>query len=120
MDAYPNPMGTDGFEFVEYTAPDPAELRTLFGKMGFPAVARHRSRNVTLHRHGGINFIINAEPDSFAAQFVTAARSAPWRFVSRMRPSPTSARWIWARGRDPPPPGRWSSISPASTASATA
>jgi 4-hydroxyphenylpyruvate dioxygenase len=69
MDAYPNPMGTDGFEFVEYTAPDPAELRTLFGKMGFPAVARHRSRNVTLHRHGGINFIINAEPDSFAAQF---------------------------------------------------
>jgi 4-hydroxyphenylpyruvate dioxygenase len=69
METYPNPMGTDGFEFVEYTAPDPAELRTLFGRMGFPAVARHRSRNVTLHRHGGINFIINAEPDSFASRF---------------------------------------------------
>jgi 4-hydroxyphenylpyruvate dioxygenase len=64
-----NPMGTDGFEFVEYTAPDPTELRLLFGKMGFPAIAKHRSRNVTLHRQGDINFIINAEPDSFAQGF---------------------------------------------------
>ena len=64
-----NPMGTDGFEFVEYTAPNPTELRALFDQMGFPAVARHRSRNVTLHRQGDINFIINAEPDSFAQRF---------------------------------------------------
>jgi 4-hydroxyphenylpyruvate dioxygenase len=63
-----NPMGTDGFEFVEYTAPDPTELRSLFSQMGFPAVARHRSRNVTLHRQGDINFIINAESGSFAHQ----------------------------------------------------
>jgi 4-hydroxyphenylpyruvate dioxygenase len=64
-----NPMGTDGFEFVEYTAPDPTELRSLFSQMGFPAEARHRSRNVTLHRQGDINFIINAEPESFAQRF---------------------------------------------------
>jgi 4-hydroxyphenylpyruvate dioxygenase len=64
-----NPMGTDGFEFVEYTAPDPSELRSLFGQMGFPVVARHRSRNVTLHRQGDINFIINAESGSFAQRF---------------------------------------------------
>ena len=47
-----NPMGTDGFEFVEYTAPDIELLRDLFGKMGFPEVARHKSKNVTLHRQG--------------------------------------------------------------------
>ena len=64
-----NPMGTDGFEFVEYTAPDPQLLRDLFDKMGFPVIARHRRKDVTLHRQGDINFIINAEPDSFAAQF---------------------------------------------------
>ena len=64
-----NPMGTDGFEFVEYAAPDPELLRGLFTKMGFPAVARHKRKNVTLHRQGDINFIINAEPDSFAAAF---------------------------------------------------
>jgi 4-hydroxyphenylpyruvate dioxygenase len=64
-----NPMGTDGFEFVEYTAPDPQLLRTLFERMGFPVVARHRSKNVTLHSQGDVNFIINAEPDSFAQGF---------------------------------------------------
>ncbi len=69
MNERSNPMGTDGFEFVEYTAPDPDALRALFEKMGFRAVARHRSKNVTLHRQGDINFLINAEPDSFAQHF---------------------------------------------------
>jgi 4-hydroxyphenylpyruvate dioxygenase len=40
--------------------------------MGLPAVARHRSKNVTLHNHGDINFIINAERDSFAQGFARA------------------------------------------------
>ena len=64
-----NPMGTDGFEFVEYTAPDPQLLRDLFTKMGFPAVAKHKRKDVTLHRQGEINFIINAEPGSYAEAF---------------------------------------------------
>jgi len=69
MQEIDNPMGTDGFEFVEYTAPDPELLRTLFARLGFPARARHRSKNVTLHAQGDINFIINAEPASFAQNF---------------------------------------------------
>jgi 4-hydroxyphenylpyruvate dioxygenase len=68
-DLFDNPMGTDGFEFVEYTAPDPELLRRLFERMGFPVVARHRSKNVTLHRQGDVNFIINAEPGSFGQRF---------------------------------------------------
>ena len=67
-----NPMRTDGFEFVEYAAPDPELLRRLFESMGLPAVARHRSKNVTLHSQGDINFIINAEHDSFAQRFARA------------------------------------------------
>src|SRR3954471_11745718 len=67
-----NPMGTDGFEFVEYTAPDAQQLRTLFERMGFPAVARHRHKDVTLHKQGDIHFIVNAEPQSFAQQFARA------------------------------------------------
>jgi 4-hydroxyphenylpyruvate dioxygenase len=67
-----NPMGTDGFEFVEYAAPDPELLRALFTKMGFPAVARHKRKDVTLHRQADINFIINAEPGSFAEKFAEA------------------------------------------------
>jgi 4-hydroxyphenylpyruvate dioxygenase len=68
-DLWDNPMGTDGFEFIEYAAPDPAALGQLFQTMGFTAVARHRSKDVTLYRQGDINFIINAEPDSFAQAF---------------------------------------------------
>src|SRR3990170_2623276 len=64
-----NPMGPDGFEFVEYAAPDAELLRSLFTKMGFPEVARHKRKNVTLHRQGDCNFIINAEPGSFAEDF---------------------------------------------------
>jgi 4-hydroxyphenylpyruvate dioxygenase len=64
-----NPMGTDGFEFIEYAAPDPKMLGTLFEQMGFTAIARHRQKDVTLYRQGEINFIINAEPDSFAQRF---------------------------------------------------
>jgi 4-hydroxyphenylpyruvate dioxygenase len=67
-----NPMRTDGFEFVEYAAPEPELLRGLFERMGLPAVARHRSKNVTLHRQGDINFIVNAERDSFAQGFARA------------------------------------------------
>jgi 4-hydroxyphenylpyruvate dioxygenase len=64
-----NPMGTDGFEFVEYAAPDPKAMGALFEHMGFRAIARHRHKDVTLYRQGDINFIINAEPDSFAQRF---------------------------------------------------
>lgn len=64
-----NPMGTDGFEFVEYAAPDPVALGKLFETLGFTAIAKHRHKRVTLYRQGGVNFIINAEPNSFAQRF---------------------------------------------------
>jgi 4-hydroxyphenylpyruvate dioxygenase len=64
-----NPMQTDGFEFIEFAAPDPKALGALFETMGFKAVAKHRHKNVLLYRQGGVNFIINAEPESFAQRF---------------------------------------------------
>src|SRR5262249_32175069 len=68
-DLWGNPMGTDGVEFVEYTGPDPQALAALFERMGFVAAARHRSKNVTLYKQGDVNFILNAEPESFAQAF---------------------------------------------------
>ena len=70
-----NPMGTDGFEFVEFCHPDPQALDRLFKVMGFSVVAKHRSKNVTLYRQGDINFIVNAQPGSFAERF--AAQHGP-------------------------------------------
>ena len=68
-DLWDNPAGTDGFEFIEYAAPDPRAMGELFERLGFSAIARHRHKNVILYRQGEINFIVNAEPDSFAQRF---------------------------------------------------
>src|SRR5438045_5087370 len=68
-DLWDNPLGTDGFEFVECAAPDPWALGRMFEQMGFSAVAKHRSKNVLLYRQGDVNFIVNAEPNSFAQSF---------------------------------------------------
>ncbi len=64
-----NPMGTEGFEFIEYAAPDPLAMAGVFERMGFRAIARHRHKEVTLYRQGEINFILNADPESFAQRF---------------------------------------------------
>ncbi len=68
-DLFENPMGLDGFEFVEFASPDPAVLENAFTLLGFTEVARHRSKDVTLWRQGDINFIINNEPNSQAYYF---------------------------------------------------
>jgi len=68
---FENPMGIDGFEFVEFAAPvgRGEELHQLFRSMGFTAVLKHKSRAITVYRQGGVNFLINEDPDSFAADF---------------------------------------------------
>lgn len=80
-----NPAGTDGFEFVEFAHPEPEELHKLFQQMGFTAVAKHRVKDVTLYRQGDVNYLLNAEPNDFAADFVKkhgpCASSMAWRVV---------------------------------------
>ena len=68
-DLFENPLGTDGFEFVEFTSPEPERLKGLFELMGFTAVSRHRSKNVLRFRQGDINFILNMEPQGQPADF---------------------------------------------------
>jgi 4-hydroxyphenylpyruvate dioxygenase len=65
-----NPMGTDGFEFVEYAHPRPEELHALFTLMGYLPVARHKTKNITVYRQGDINYLVNQEPDSHGFTFV--------------------------------------------------
>ncbi len=74
-DLFENPMGLNGFEFVEFAAPTPGVLEPVFEALGFTKVAVHRSKAVSLYRQGGINFIINNEPKSIASYF--AAEHGP-------------------------------------------
>ena len=64
-----NPMGLDGFEFVEFASPRPGILEPIFEMMGFSLIAKHRSKDVELYRQGDINFILNKEPQGFTAYF---------------------------------------------------
>ncbi len=68
-DIFENPLGTDGFEFVEYTSPNPHVLAKLFESLGFTAVSKHRSKNVVRYKQGDINFILNMEPSGQPAAF---------------------------------------------------
>ena len=66
---FDNPLGTDGFESVEFTSPDPHALGRLFESMRFTAVARHRSKDVLRYKQDDIDFILNMEPAGQAAEF---------------------------------------------------
>ncbi len=80
-----NPMGLDGFEFVEFAAPDPAVLEQTFELLGFQRVARHRSKDVSLYRQGDINFILNNEPGSHAFYFAQEHGPAPCGMAFRVK-----------------------------------
>ena len=75
-DLFDNPAGLDGFEFIEFSAPEKGVLEPVFETMGFTRIARHRSKDVELWRQGGINLITNYE-----------ARSAAWYFAREHGPS---------------------------------
>jgi len=73
-----NPAGLDGFAFVAFAHPDLQALGTLFERMGYVAVARHRDKAVTLWRQGHVNYLVDAEPGSHASRFAEAhGPSAP-------------------------------------------
>jgi 4-hydroxyphenylpyruvate dioxygenase len=84
---FENPMGIDGFEFVEFAAPvGQAEfMHQYFRNMGFTAVQRHKSRAITVYRQGGVNFLLNEDPDSFAADFAASHGPSACGFAIRFR-----------------------------------
>ncbi|HEY1637456.1 MAG TPA: 4-hydroxyphenylpyruvate dioxygenase [Rhizomicrobium sp.] len=96
-----NPIGTDGFEFVEYTAPDVSQLHALFEQMGFRAVGRHRSKAVTLYRQGEINFIVNVEPESHGARFAQVHGPSACAMAFRVKDAPAAYKKLIAAGAKP-------------------
>ena len=83
---FDNPMGIDGFEFVEFAAPanQAAALHEYIRKLGFVAVARHKSRAITTYRQGDCTFLVNEAPDSFAARFAAAHGPSACGFAIRV------------------------------------
>ena len=97
-DLFDNPLGTDGFEFVEFTSPEPERLKVLFEKMGFTAVSKHRSKNVLRFRQGDINFILNMEPSGQAAAFRDIHGPSANAMAFRVRDAAQALELAVARG----------------------
>lgn len=87
-----NPLGIDGIEFIEYSSSQPQALGALLQKMGFAAVARHRSREVMLYRQGAMNLIVNAQPDALPGQSAPDAVPAVAAIALRVRDAGHSFR----------------------------
>ena len=97
-DLFDNPLGTDGFEFVEFTSPEPERLKGLFELMGFAAVSRHRSKNVLRFAQGDINFILNMEPAGQPAAFRAEHGPSANAMAFRVRDAAKALTLAVARG----------------------
>jgi 4-hydroxyphenylpyruvate dioxygenase len=97
-DLFENPLGTDGFEFVEFTSPEPLALAGVFEAMGFTAVARHRSKHVMRYRQGDVDFILNMEPAGQAAEFRGQHGPSINAMAFRVRDAASALRMAIERG----------------------
>jgi 4-hydroxyphenylpyruvate dioxygenase len=100
-DLYDNPLGTDGFEFVEFTAPDPAVIAAQFERMGFTAVSRHRSKDVVRYKQGDINFLLNMEPKGQVARFREERGPSANAMAFRVKDAAKAFRLAVERGAAP-------------------
>jgi 4-hydroxyphenylpyruvate dioxygenase len=64
----PDRITVNGVEFIEFAAneAEAQELAGLLTTMGFSEAARHKNKDVTLYRQGGINIVINTEKEGLA------------------------------------------------------
>jgi 4-hydroxyphenylpyruvate dioxygenase len=106
-DLFDNPMGLEGFEFVEFASPTPGVLEGMFEALGFTKVATHRSKDVVLYRQGEINFIVNNEPASVAWYFAAEHGPSACGMGFRVRDSHKAYKHALAQGAQPVdlPPG---------------
>jgi len=100
-DLFDNPIGLDGFEFVEFTAPEKGVIEPLFEAMGFTPVAVHNSKDVTLWRQGDINFLTNYEPNSHAFYYGREHGPSACGMAFRVKNAREAYREVIARGAEP-------------------
>jgi 4-hydroxyphenylpyruvate dioxygenase len=100
-DLFENPLGLDGFEFVEFSAPDKGVLEPVFETMGFIRIAQHRSKDVHLWRQGEINLIANYEPRSPAAFFTAEHGPSACGMAFRVKDAAKAYAEALTRGAEP-------------------
>jgi len=97
----PNPLGLDGFDFIEFCAAEKGLLESVFEKTGFTRIARHRSKDVDLWRQGEINLVANYEPRSPAQYFATEHGPSACGMGFRVRDAAKAYELALERGAEP-------------------
>lgn len=100
-DLFDNPIGLDGFEFVEFCAPTKGVIEPVFTAMGFTRIAHHRSKDVDLWRQGGINLIVNYQPRSHAAYFAAEHGPSACGMAFRVKDAQAAYAAAIERGAEP-------------------
>jgi 4-hydroxyphenylpyruvate dioxygenase len=96
-----NPLGLDGFEFVEFTSPEPERMGELFGRLGFTAYATHSTKDVVRYKQGGINLLVNRERAGQAAEFRAAHGPSANGMAFRVADARAAYEAALARGARP-------------------
>jgi len=89
-----NPLGLNGFEFVEFTSPDPDAMAAQFEQLGFVATHRHPTKQITRYKQGRINLMLNRDQDGRAAAF--RAAHGPSASAMAFRVADPSQALAWA------------------------
>ncbi len=100
-DLFENPIGLDGFEFLEFTAPEKGILEPIFEAMGFTLVARHKSKDVELWRQGDINLLSNYEKNCHAGYYAEEHGPSACGMAFRVKDSQHAYKEVLARGAQP-------------------
>jgi 4-hydroxyphenylpyruvate dioxygenase len=69
LPAAENPLGVDGFEFVEFTGPDPQAMIRQLETMGFVQTHVNPRTNVVRLKQGDISFLVHRTPTGQAGEF---------------------------------------------------
>lgn len=67
--AHDNPLGVDGFEFVEFTGPDTPAMIAQLETMGFVQTHINPANGVVRLKQGDISFLVHTRPTGHAGEF---------------------------------------------------
>jgi 4-hydroxyphenylpyruvate dioxygenase len=101
MSDTPNPLGLNGFEFVEFTSPDPAAMGAQFEQLGFVASHRHPTKNITRYKQGRINLMLNRDEAGRVAAFRGEHGPSASAMAFRVADPQAALQWALAHGAKP-------------------
>jgi 4-hydroxyphenylpyruvate dioxygenase len=93
-----NPLGLNGFEFVEFTSPDPDAMAAQFEQLGFVASHRHPTKNITRYKQGRINLMLNRDDAGRVAQFRGEHGPSASAMAFRVADPEAAMRWALDHG----------------------